>query len=468
MTTRSKLTGHARRTICAAAFALMSAPAYAATITVNNLYDTTGGPYCTLRDAITAANTDSPAGGCAAGSGADMIEFDYWGTINLTSVLIVEADSELTLRSRMGPVTLSGQHAVQVLQVHGTLRLEGLNVVDGNAFHGGGIGNFGTLTAIDCTFSGNSGVFGGAIHNRGVLAISNSTFTGNGALWGGAIQNNASGTATVSNSTVSGNTGDSVGGINNDGTISVLNSTIYGNASIGLRNSGTGVLNLRNTIVANSGRLDCENLYGPVNASGNNLIGSTEGPCPSTHTGDPRLGPLANNGGRTLTHALLPGSPAIDAGDSTACATLPRDQRHYLRSVDGDRDGSAVCDLGAYESAPLFAFSGFFAPVDNLPTINEVKAGRAVPVKFSLDGYQGLNIFAANFPSSQRITCDSGAPVSDVEETVAAGGSALSYDEATDTYTYVWKTDKAWSGTCRQLIVQLADGTFHLASFRLK
>jgi hypothetical protein len=169
-----------------------------------------------------------------------------------------------------------------------------------------------------------------------------------------------------------------------------------------------------------------------------------------------------------LTHALLPGSPAIDAGDGGICAQLPTDQRGSPRSVDGNLDGGAVCDLGAYEYSRLYDFSGFFAPVDNLPTVNAIKAGRAVPVSFSLGGDHGLNIFAAGSPSSQRITCDSNAPLSDVELTTTAGGSALTYDAATDSYTYVWKTDKAWAGTCRQLVVQLVDGSFHLASFRMK
>lgn len=62
--------------------------------------------------------------------------------------------------------------------------------------------------------------------------------------------------------------------------------------------------------------------------------------------------------------------------------------------------------------------------------------------------------------------CDAGAPTDPIEVTVAAGGSSLSYDALTDTYTYVWKTDKAWANTCRLLNVTLIDGTQHLASFK--
>ncbi|MCB9079663.1 MAG: YncE family protein [Anaerolineaceae bacterium] len=113
-------------------------------------------------------------------------------------------------------------------------------------------------------------------------------------------------------------------------------------------------------------------------------------------------------------------------------------------------------------------FSGFFPPVDNPPALNRVKAGSAVPVKFSLSGDQGLNIFAAGYPKSQQISCDANAPISDVEETVTAGSSSLTYDANTDQYIYTWKTDKSWAGTCRQLIVQLNDTTAHLANFDFK
>lgn len=112
-----------------------------------------------------------------------------------------------------------------------------------------------------------------------------------------------------------------------------------------------------------------------------------------------------------------------------------------------------------------YNFTGFFQPVDNLPVFNEVNSGRAIPVKFSLGGYQGLNIFAPGYPLSQQIVCDTGAPLDDIEETVTAGGSSLSYDAGSDRYNYVWKTEKAWAGTCRQLVVQFIDGTIRRANF---
>jgi predicted extracellular nuclease len=115
----------------------------------------------------------------------------------------------------------------------------------------------------------------------------------------------------------------------------------------------------------------------------------------------------------------------------------------------------------------IFNWTGFFSPVANPPTLNTVKAGQAVPVKFSLNGDQGLNIFAAGYPQSTAIACDSSESQAAIEETITAGSSSLSYDPITDTYNYVWKTDKGWAGTCRQLVVKLVDGTYHYADFAL-
>ena len=117
---------------------------------------------------------------------------------------------------------------------------------------------------------------------------------------------------------------------------------------------------------------------------------------------------------------------------------------------------------------PLFTFSGFRQPVDNPPVVNVVKAGSAVPVKFSLAGDQGLNIFAQGYPGSQPVVCSTTAPTDAITETVSAGGSDLTYDALADQYIYVWKTDKAWADTCRQLTVRLTDGSDHKAVFQFK
>ena len=115
----------------------------------------------------------------------------------------------------------------------------------------------------------------------------------------------------------------------------------------------------------------------------------------------------------------------------------------------------------------VYNFTGFFQPVDNLPTLNSVNSGRAIPVKFSLGGFRGLDIFDVGYPKSQTILCNSTAPVDGIEETVTADASGLSYDAAADRYVYVWKTDKGWANTCRQLVVKLKDGTFQRVNFKL-
>jgi hypothetical protein len=116
----------------------------------------------------------------------------------------------------------------------------------------------------------------------------------------------------------------------------------------------------------------------------------------------------------------------------------------------------------------VYNWSGFLQPIDNLPTVNSVKAGSAIPVTFSLGGNYGLNIFASGYPKVQQVACSSGSATDEVEQTVTAGASGLSYNVASGQYSYTWKTDKKWAGSCRQLILKLVDGSEHIASFTFK
>lgn len=118
--------------------------------------------------------------------------------------------------------------------------------------------------------------------------------------------------------------------------------------------------------------------------------------------------------------------------------------------------------------APGYNFTGFFAPVENMPTLNITSAGSAVPVKFSLSGDQGLAVFAADHPASSPVACDANEPGSEVPETVNAGGSSLTYDPAADQYTYIWRTNRSWRGTCRILVVRFNDLSQYLAKFRFR
>ncbi|MCE8425363.1 MAG: PxKF domain-containing protein [Candidatus Methanoperedens sp.] len=134
-----------------------------------------------------------------------------------------------------------------------------------------------------------------------------------------------------------------------------------------------------------------------------------------------------------------------------------------------DLVGNTASDTVTYNV--IYNFNGFFRPIDNLDSnnkliLNAVKAGSAIPAKLSLNGNQGLGIITPGFPKSSPISCDSNAVVDPVDETVIAGSSSLSYDATLDQYIYVWKTDKTWSNTCRQLNVKLIDGTIHVANFK--
>jgi hypothetical protein len=115
-----------------------------------------------------------------------------------------------------------------------------------------------------------------------------------------------------------------------------------------------------------------------------------------------------------------------------------------------------------------YNFTGFFPPVDNLPARNSVKAGQAIPVKFSLDGDKGLDIFAAGYPQSIQMDCDTGALLTGTEQAHSPGSNSLSYSTDSDQYNYVWKTEKRWANSCRQLVMKLIDGSEHRANFQFK
>jgi hypothetical protein len=98
---------------------------------------------------------------------------------------------------------------------------------------------------------------------------------------------------------------------------------------------------------------------------------------------------------------------------------------------------------------------------------NRAKAGSAIPLKFALGGNQGLDVLAAGSPASRPASC--GGDVLDGPiEASTPGASQLTYNGALGLYHYVWKTEKGWAGTCRQLDIRLADGTVHSAHFRFK
>lgn len=227
---------------------------------------------------------------------------------------------------------------------------------------GGGIANGGTLNITNTTFSNNSnGNQGGAIFNFGVLTMSNSTVSYNHAIGGGGIVTSVGSTTNIINSTFYSNTATVVsyegGAISNAGILTITNSTFADNSAAGngggISNSPTysGVVSLRNTIIANSP--SGGNCFGITTNGGNNIDddstcgwGTANGSMSNT---DPRLGSLSNNGGSTQTIRVLPGSPAIDGVTFNAPNGCPStDQRGALRPI------GARCDIGAYEAGYLF------------------------------------------------------------------------------------------------------------------
>jgi hypothetical protein len=222
---------------------------------------------------------------------------------------------------------------------------------------GGGIGNSGTLTINNSTISLNrASVDGGGIcQTGGTLTINNSTINGNSASVNGGGIYQTGGTLTINNNTISGNSAtNDGGGVFNQtgGTLTINNSTVSQNsATVG--GGIDGPATLQNSIVAsNSSGGNCS---GTIVSNGYNL--SSDNTCNFTHTGDliadPLLGPLQNNGGPTWTMALLPGSPAIDAGNPTGCTDghghlLKTDQRGQPRPDSEDKTKTG-CDMGAYE-----------------------------------------------------------------------------------------------------------------------
>lgn len=115
----------------------------------------------------------------------------------------------------------------------------------------------------------------------------------------------------------------------------------------------------------------------------------------------------------------------------------------------------------------IYSFTGFFQPVDNSPVLNSAKAGSGIPIKFSLQGDKGLFILAQDSPVLNKISCDPSIPVDAIEDLPTTSKSGLSYDPVADQYIYVLKTEKAWAGTCRQLVVKLNDASEHIANFKL-
>ncbi|HEV2692411.1 MAG TPA: LamG domain-containing protein [Verrucomicrobiae bacterium] len=245
-------------------------------------------------------------------------------------------------------ITISGNHAARIFNISS---------------------NGATLTSLTLVNGNGSGTDGGAVYNAGSTTINYCTFTGNSTGSGGAIKN-AANTLILNECTFEGNSATSGGGggIINYGVLYLTSCTLTTNftgvAGGGIWNDVTGQATLADTIVANNSVSDIFNL-GSLMYSGANLVrtaGGNNGNGQTPIIANAQLAPLGYYGGPTPTMPLLPGSPAIDAGDDYLVTVLPDDQRGYPRQVGAHVDIGAV--EGVYVATGAGRISAGVKPVD--------------------------------------------------------------------------------------------------------
>ena len=344
--------------------------------------DLTGGQL-ELSDTSGKTTITGPAAGVtvSAGGNSRVFQVDSGVTASVSGLTITggSASSGGGLANYGGNValancTLSGNYASYgggVASTGGTLTLTNCTV-SGNtasgapASTGGGVDvTYGAMATLsNCSIAGNYASFssGGVNSSQATATLTDCTISGNSTGGGGGGLGTSSGTLTLTNCTVSGNYafGNGGGGVADFGMVSLTNCTVSGNYAYGsgggLDNYGTATLG--NTIVAgNTANSTGPDVYGAVTSLGHNLIGEPDGSSgwvgsdlmgTSTTPLQPLLAPLDSYGGPTETMALLPGSPAIDAGSNALVpGGVTTDQRGYARIVHG------TVDIGAFEVQPI-------------------------------------------------------------------------------------------------------------------
>lgn len=329
--------------ICSSALCIAALNVRATIITVTNTNDSGPG---SLRQALAVANNGDTidatgiSGVISLSTGELLVDKSVMINGPGADVLAVDGNNS----SRVFRIPLSGE----------SVAIAGFTIENGHAgTTGGGVDNENpaSLTITNCTVTGNTAGLGGGVFNGGTLTIASTTLSDNSASEGGGTYNSGGGTETVTNSTISSNTASpDGGGMFNLANLTVTNSTLSGNSS----GDGGGIFNIGTVhigdTILNIGASGA-NISGPgtvtslgYNLSSDNGGGFLTGPGDQINT-DPLLGPLQNNRGPTLTHALLPGSPAIDTGDPNFTPPPSFDQR----GPGFDRVVSGRIDKGSYE-----------------------------------------------------------------------------------------------------------------------
>lgn len=351
----------------------------------------------------------------------------------LDRVFDVRADPSATVEISHLTVTAGAadRYGGGIQVISGTVTLARIRVRNSEADYGGGLyaADSTMVTVMDSRIYNNAAPAqgGGGIYVDGVVHLIRSLVDGNTTSgWGAGIWTQLGGIVVVLNSTISGNSTNFVGGgISNHGKTVLYNATIVQNIADaegdnsgeggGVYSSGLADLDFRNSIIADnldnsSALLQHPDCSGRLFGYGNNLIEDMNGctiigSVAGNVTGvDPVLGPLQSNGGPTLTHALLAGSPAIDAGFSGGCASgtagmeLTVDQRGFARPVDGNGDGIDVCDIGAFERLS----TGPPTPTAT-PTATATSSPTATPTK-------GTSLTPTNTPTATATATASPSP----------------------------------------------------------
>jgi len=330
------------------------------------------------------------------------------------------------------------------------------------------------MEIVNSTVSSNSARAGGGIYNsHSASTVSNCTLSGNSASYGGGgifhVGINGSATLSVTNSTLSGNSAPLGAGIYSYGhsstTLDVLNSTF----------SANGIINVFATLRVGTTIFDAswiDNESGTTNSLGYNLS-SDAGGGSLTATGDqinsnPMLGPLQDNGGPTFTHALLTGSPAIDAGDPNFDPNAFNPLMLYDQRGSGyNRVANGRVDIGAFEIV-MPSYAGQVQPPINADGTGVFSTRRGVvPVRFTLA--QGGVASCDLPPATIAVTRTAGGATGQIDESVYSGAADTGSNFRIDSCQYVYNLSASALGVGTYRVDILIDGqVVGSATFQLK